>query len=100
MSFAEFYPEYLAEHKRPLTKLFHVAGTLGLFASVAAAALLPALWLVLIGVVAVYAAAWFSHFAIERNRPKTFQQPLYSVLGDFKMTFDVLTRRIPLDGRT
>jgi hypothetical protein len=29
--------------------------------------------------------AWFSHFAIEGNRPASFGHPLWSIRGDFHM---------------
>jgi hypothetical protein len=40
---------------------------------------------VLAGVVWAYAFAWIGHFKLEHNRPATFQYPLWSLLGDFKM---------------
>lgn len=99
LTFAAFYPTYLADHARPATRLFHVAGTLALFASVGLAiAWRNPLW-VLAGIAAAYAAAWVSHFAIERNRPATFRRPWYSVLADLRMTVEILTFRRPLDER-
>jgi hypothetical protein len=49
-----------------------------------------ALWiignpLVLAGIVWAYLFAWVGHFKIEGNRPATFQYPLWSLFGDFKM---------------
>jgi hypothetical protein len=32
-----------------------------------------------------YGFAWFGHFFFEKNRPATFKQPIYSLMGDFMM---------------
>ena len=34
------------------------------------------------------------HFVFEKNRPATFQYPLYSLLGDWVMFKDMLTGRV------
>ena len=41
-----------------------------------------------------YGFAWISHFFIEKNKPATFKYPLYSLLGDFIMFFEILTGKI------
>ena len=43
-----------------------------------------------------YGFAWISHFLIEKNKPATFKYPFYSLLGDFKMFFEILTGKIKL----
>ena len=44
--------------------------------------------------VAGYGFAWVGHFVFEKNRPATFQYPLYSLLGDWVMFKDMLTGKI------
>ena len=41
-----------------------------------------------------YGFAWFGHFAVERNRPATFQYPIYSLAGDFRMFADMIRGRV------
>ena len=95
-SFGAFYAFYLREHSRPATRLAHVIGTLSfLGAAVASVILLHPLWCVA-GIVTAYALAWLSHFLLERNRPATFRHPLYSLIADFRMAFEIPARRRPL----
>ncbi len=94
-SFREFYPFYLGEHRHPVSRRLHVVGTLSVLV-ITVLALVTRNWrLVLAGIVIAYALAWIGHFVFEKNRPATFQYPLYSLRGDFTMLRDVLLRRLP-----
>jgi hypothetical protein len=93
-SFAEFYPYYLQEHSNATCRRLHYAGSL-LVLSILAYALLTQQWLWLLAMPLVgYGFAWFGHFVFEKNRPATFQYPLYSLLGDWVMLKDAFTGRI------
>jgi len=84
-SFEEFWPYYLAEHSRPETRAIHAIGTT---AGVACAAALIAKrkWKLLpLAFVPAYGAAWLAHFLVEKNKPATFDYPLWSLMGDYKM---------------
>jgi len=93
-SFADFYPYYLTEHKNKISKRLHVIGTssivlLCLFSFITKNWSL--LWLLpVIG----YGFAWLGHFIFEKNRPATFRHPLYSLMGDFKMWWQVITLQL------
>lgn len=94
-TFKEFYPYYLSEHKKPITKIFHAIGSLlSLFFLILFLKinyyLLPIV--LLIG----YGFAWISHLIFEQNKPATFKYPLYSFWGDWVMLKDILLGKISL----
>lgn len=84
-SFDEFWPYYVHEHKKKLTRQIHFVGTSLAFACVAGALIGRKRWLLLLAPFAGYGPAWFSHFFIEKNRPATFKHPLWSLQADFVM---------------
>jgi hypothetical protein len=90
LTFAEFYPRYLREHQQRGTRVLHFIGTTLFLVFVALAIFRQQPWLVLAGVVAAYGFAWVGHFFVEHNRPATFQHPWLSLLGDFRLYFDLL----------
>jgi hypothetical protein len=91
--FADFWPLYLHDHRRPLTRLIHVFGTAtGLALVIAGAVVGP--WLASCGIAVGYGFAWFAHLAVERNRPATFRHPLWSFLADLRMTTLFLAGRL------
>lgn len=93
-SFAEFYPYYLQEHSNPVCRRLHYAGSL-LVLAILAYALLSQQWLWLLAMpLAGYGFAWIGHCVFEKNRPATFQYPLYSLMGDWVMLKDAFTGRI------
>ena len=93
-TFAEFWPFYLGEHRKPATRLLHLFGsTAGLACGALAVALRkPALAAAGLGV--GYAFAWIGHAAVEHNRPATFRYPVWSFLADWKMWAYALTGRL------
>jgi hypothetical protein len=93
-SFEEFWPYYVAEHSRQGTRALHYAGTLTGLACVAAFVVRGKWKLLPLAFLPGYAAAWAGHFLIEKNRPATFQHPLWSFLADQKMLALMLTGKI------
>lgn len=85
MSFDEFWPHYLRQHRKAATRWWHFAGTTAVLGTLGAAIALRDARLLAACLVLGYGPAWFSHFFIERNRPATFRYPLLSLAADFKM---------------
>jgi hypothetical protein len=89
-TYTEFWDFYVAEHSKPLTRLFHFVGT--------ALGIVLLVWFIRSGnylyiplcFVVGYAFAWFSHFFIEKNKPATFKYPFWSFISDYKMMFYML----------
>ena len=68
-SFRDFYPDYLAEHRNPVSRRLHFFGTLLVLGTlVFAIATGRWLWLLALPLFG-YGFAWLGHFAFERNRP-------------------------------
>jgi hypothetical protein len=93
-SFRQFWPHYLREHSRPATRRLHYAGTAAVLL-LALGALGSGDWrLFALLPLAGYGFAWFSHAAVERNRPATFTYPLWSLAADFRMSWLWATGRL------
>ena len=93
-SFESFYPFYLSEHRDPTCRRLHFAGTFLVilaFVYVVGTSSWRHAWIL---PVLGYGFAWVGHAFFEKNRPATFQYPLYSLMGDFRMFYEILTGRL------
>lgn len=82
-SFAEFWPYYVSQHLNPVNRWLHFAGTTGAMACVAATPFFPPA--LAAAPVVGYGLSWIGHLAIEKNKPATWGNPLWSLRGDLKM---------------
>lgn len=97
-SFREFYPYYLNEHGKTGTRITHFVGTTAFIVLLIYGLLTFTWWFIAAGIVAAYGMAWVGHFFIEKNKPATFKYPLWSLMGDFKLYFDIITGKTSLKG--
>ena len=95
-TFRDFYPFYLSEHRHPLCRRLHFAGSMLVIVAIAAAAVTRNAWWLLAAPVAGYGFAWAGHFFFEKNRPATFSYPFYSLVGDWVMFGDIVRGKLPL----
>jgi hypothetical protein len=92
-SFEDFYLYYLSQHQNKWCRLLHVVGT-GLGLIFLAFCLINSLYkLIPLSLVFGYGFSWFGHFIFERNKPAAFSYPVYSFVSDFRMLYEVLSRK-------
>ena len=92
-SFEEFWPYYVSQHQDPTCRKLHFVGTTVAMGCFAVSPMYPPA--ALAAPVAGYGLAWIGHFVFEKNRPATFKYPLYSLAGDFRLWFEVVTGKRP-----
>ncbi|MEX0676832.1 MAG: DUF962 domain-containing protein [Pirellulales bacterium] len=92
-SFAEFWPFYVRQHSLPACRALHFVGSTLVLVVIAAAAVYN-WWLLLAAPVVGYGFAWIGHFAIEKNKPASFDYPLWSFIADWKMWAIILVGRM------
>lgn len=93
-TFAAFYPFYLTEHLNPVSRRLHVIGTSLVITALICGVLINR-WFFLAAPLVGYGFAWVGHFVFEKNLPATFKYPLYSLAGDFRLWFEVVTGKRP-----
>ncbi|KAI9591547.1 hypothetical protein BDF19DRAFT_454741 [Syncephalis fuscata] len=91
-SFADFYPFYLGEHNHATNRRLHLLGTtttLTLLASILVTG--RSFFYAPLAFVPGYFCAWVGHFLFEKNKPATFKHPFYSLMGDLRLFYEVVT---------
>lgn len=89
-TFSEFYKFYLTEHQNKVSRYLHFFGT---FLALLWASIMLSYhnkwWWFLVPVLG-YGFAWTGHAFFEKNKPATFKYPLWSLLSDFRLFFEIL----------
>ena len=84
-SYEEFWDFYVSQHSNKTNRRLHFVGTTLAMACVAGGALLRRPSLFLVAPVVGYGFAWFGHFVFEKNKPASFDHPVWSFKSDFVM---------------
>jgi len=93
-TFREFWPYYVAAHRKPMTRVVHLLATASSWIIILLAIVTGHWWYLLLIPFVAYGLAWYSHFFIEHNKPATFGHPFYSLAADYKMAGLMLTGRM------
>jgi hypothetical protein len=92
--FRSFYAHYLNEHSNEKNRLLHFLGTLFFMVLVLAGFVMGKWWLFFLIPIVGYGFAWVGHFFVEKNKPATFSQPVFSLAADFVMFWHIITGQI------
>jgi hypothetical protein len=95
-SFSEFSPFYLSEHANKISRRLHFAGSSIAVVLVICALVTQIWWLLAVALFQGYAFAWMGHFFFEHNKPATFKYPVFSLMGDWYLWWEILTRKMRL----
>jgi hypothetical protein len=93
-SFEEFWPFYVREHSNKWNRRLHFVGTTLAVGCVASALFTRRPWLALAAPVVGYGFAWVGHFFVEKNKPASFEYPLWSFKADFIMWSKIATGKM------
>ena len=77
-----------------MCRRLHFIGTSFVFAAAGCFFVTGELPLLIIMPLAGYGFAWYGHFVYEKNKPASFKFPLYSLMGDFRMFWDILSGKL------
>lgn len=89
-SFEEFWPFYVREHAHATNRRLHFLGTTAALGALASGVITGRWRRALLAPLLGYGPAWIGHFFVEKNKPATFDYPLWSLRADFVMYGKIL----------
>jgi hypothetical protein len=93
-NYSDFWDFYVSEHSNSFNRFLHLIGT-SLAIPLLFWFLLNEMWLYTpLCLVCGYGFSWIGHFFIEKNKPASFQYPLWSFISDYVMIFHMLTGKM------
>jgi hypothetical protein len=92
--FRDFYPFYLSEHANKVSRRLHFTGTSLALALLITSVATQRWWLIAVALLQGYAFAWVGHFFFEHNKPATFKYPGFSLMGDWRLWWEILTGKL------
>ena len=96
-SYEDFWPIYLREHMNKTCRVLHYIGSSwAILCMLMLVITLNWIWFVA-GFVGAYGMAWIGHYGFEKNRPATFQYPLWSFASDWRMFARFLSGKLTAD---
>ncbi|MCF8428690.1 MAG: DUF962 domain-containing protein [Bacteroidia bacterium] len=98
-SLQEFYPFYISQHQNKTSRILHFIGTSLFIFTFFGSFIFHQVSILLISPILAYVFAWIGHFFFEKNKPATFQYPLYSLASDFILYFEILTGKESFDAK-
>ncbi|MFZ6744627.1 Mpo1-like protein [Undibacterium sp. JH2W] len=92
--FSAFYAFYLTEHSNKTCRQLHFIGSTLVLLCITAFIVMGNTGYLLAIPLCGYGFAWVGHFVFEKNRPASFRQPLFSLMGDWVMYWQLLSGKI------
>ncbi|WP_340076732.1 DUF962 domain-containing protein [Leptobacterium sp. I13] len=96
-TYREFYKFYLTEHQNRTSRMLHFIGTLFVFILTGFFVYYRGGWEWIFVPIVGYGFAWVGHYFFEKNKPATFKYPVWSLISDFKLFFEILFGRKSFD---
>ncbi len=99
MTLRSFYPHYLSLHANFQCLGCHVGGFLLAWTTLVFCLVFQLRLPLLLCPLQAYGLAWYGHFHYAKNRPATFEHPLYAFLCYWAMLFQFFTGQLNLEGK-